>query len=84
MNKFILNGQEVIITCNRRIDEFEFNRACTLISKIGDEILKLDKSSIVLLHDPDHSYVLIERMNTDTYTIHIHYEISNDKVYKIW
>jgi hypothetical protein len=83
VHNFQLFGEDVLITSSRRIDEAGFTKACEFIRKAGKEILSMKKSSIIILHDYRlHSFV-IERMNTDTFTLHVQYEIKSNNVYEI-
>lgn len=83
MRKFDLNGNSIIITSSKKIDDLEFNRAYQAIINVGDKLLYLRKSSIILIQDHEENFIVVERMNTDTITLHIHHEIPLDHVYKI-
>ncbi|UGB29178.1 hypothetical protein [Metabacillus sp. B2-18] len=83
MRKFDLNGNSIIITSSKKIDDLEFNRAYQAIINVGDKLLYLRKSSIILIQDHEENFIVVERMNTDTITLHIHHEIPVDHVYKV-
>ncbi|MFD2214326.1 hypothetical protein [Metabacillus endolithicus] len=83
MRKFDLNGSSIIITSSKKIDDSEFNRAYQAIVNVGNKLLYLRKSSIILIQDHEENFIVVERMNTDTITLHIHHEIPLDHVYKI-
>ncbi|PGT83096.1 hypothetical protein [Bacillus sp. AFS040349] len=83
MRKFDLNGNSIIITSSKKIDDLEFNRAYQAIINVGDKLLYLRKSSIILIQDHEENFIVVERMNTDTITLHIHHEIPLNHVYKI-
>ncbi len=82
MRKIDLNGTVIFVACHRNIDGLKFNKVCGLIRLLGEKIYEVKKSSVILVHDEEVNYV-IERMNTDTYTLFVHYEISRQKVYRI-
>lgn len=67
----------------QKIDDSEFNRLYQAIVNVGNKLLYLRKSSIILIQDHEENFIVVERMNTDTITLHIHHEIPLDHVYKI-
>ncbi|MBO1513767.1 hypothetical protein [Metabacillus bambusae] len=83
MRKFYMNGEDILITCSRRIDEAGFARACEFVAKCDKAILEMRKSSIILLQDNELNSIVIERMNTDTFTLHVQYEINCKNVFQI-
>jgi hypothetical protein len=54
-----------------------------MIEKAPSEILSMEKSSVIILQDHEKYSFVIERMNTDTFTIHVQYEINGINVYQI-
>ncbi|WP_338789363.1 hypothetical protein [Metabacillus sp. FJAT-53654] len=83
MLKVHINGEDILITSSRRIDEAGFARACEFIAKCDKAILEMRKSSIIILQDHELNSIVIERMNTDTFTLHVQYEINSKNVYQI-
>ncbi|KKI88709.1 hypothetical protein WQ54_29795 [Bacillus sp. SA1-12] len=83
MHKLNIHGAEILLTSSRNIDEAGFTRAYQFIKRCDRAILKLKKSEIALLHDYERNSILIERMNTDTFTLHIQYAIKCENVYQI-
>lgn len=83
MRKLYIKDQEVIVTCSRNVDWAGFQRACASINDLENECLLIKKSSLVLISQKENEYFVIERMNTDTFTLHIHYNILNQQVYKV-
>jgi hypothetical protein len=83
MRKFYINGEAILITSSRRIDEAGFARACEFVVKCDKAILELKKSSIIILQDQELNSIVIERMNTDTFTLHVQYEIKCENVFQI-
>lgn len=83
MQKLHLFKDDIYITSSRRIDDIGFTRACKMIEKAQSEILSMEKSSVIILQDHEKYSFVIERMNTDTFTIHVQYEINGINVYQI-
>lgn len=83
MLKVHINGEDILITSSRRIDEAGFARACEFVAKCDKAILEMRKSSIIILQDHKLNSIVIERMNTDTFTLHIQYEINSKNVFQI-
>lgn len=83
MLKVHINGEDILITSSRRIDEAGFARACEFVAKCDKAILEMRKSSIIILQDHKLNSIVIERMNTDTFTLHVQYEINSKNVYQI-
>lgn len=83
MRKLYIQEQEVIVTCSRNVDSKGFQNACASISELKNECLQMKKSSLVLIAHHNKEYYVVERMNTDTFTLHIHYTILNHQVYKV-
>ncbi|OAS86078.1 MULTISPECIES: hypothetical protein [Metabacillus] len=83
MLKVHINGEDILITSSRRIDEAGFARACEFVAKCDKAILEMRKSSIIILQDHELNSIVIERMNTDTFTLHVQYEINSKNVYQI-
>ncbi|WP_299093173.1 hypothetical protein [uncultured Metabacillus sp.] len=83
MHKLNIRGEEILLTSSRNIDEEGFTRAYQFIRKCDRDILKLKKSEIALLQDHERNSIVIERMNTDTFTLHIQYEIKCENVFQI-
>lgn len=82
MRKIQANDIDIFVTCHRKIDHFKFNEICSLISQLASSLNCLKKSSVILIQGDEDLYV-VERMNTDTYTLYAHYAISRQKVYKL-
>jgi hypothetical protein len=83
MLKFQINGQDILITCSRRIDKVGFARACEFVRRADIEILKMKKASVIILQDQQLNSIVIERLNTDTFTLHVQYEINSSEVFQI-
>lgn len=83
MRTFSIDGVDIIVTGSRNINESGFHRACHFIEKFNKKIFKLEKSSVIILQDSEHNSIVIERMNTDTFTLQIQYEVQSLYVYQI-
>ncbi|MGM0873908.1 MAG: hypothetical protein ACQEWV_03755 [Bacillota bacterium] len=83
MLKLQIYGQDILITCSRRIDEVGFARACEFVRRAYIDILTLKKASIIILQDQQLNSIVIERLNTDTFTLHVQYEINCNEVIQI-
>lgn|GEM_PF-4290131 len=82
MRRIQADDIDIFVTCHRRIDHIKFNEICSLISQLTGSLDCFKKSSVILIQG-DEDYFVVERMNTDTYTLHVQYAISRQKVYKI-
>lgn len=82
VRKIKIGNKDIFVTCHRKIDHIKFDKICQLILQFGNNLLHLEKSSVILIQGNEEYYV-VERMNTDTYTIHVHYVIYKQKVYKL-
>lgn len=82
MRKIQVKDIVIFVTCHRKIDHLKFHEICSLISQLASSLVYLKKSSVILI-EGDKDHYVVERMNTDTYTLHVHYAISRQKVYKI-
>jgi hypothetical protein len=83
MRKFQIHGEDILLTSSRRVDDAGFAKACEFISRFDREILKMEKSTVIILHDNERNSIVIERMNTDTFTLHVQYEINGHNVFHI-
>lgn len=82
MRKVKVGNMEIFVTSHRKIDHLKFNKICYLILQLGHQITSIRKSSVILIQGNEENFV-IERMNTDTYTLHVQFVISRQHVYKI-
>lgn len=82
VRKIKIGNEDAFVTCHRKIDHITFNKICDLILQLGYNIFYLEKSSVIIVQGNEENYI-VERMNTDTYTLHLHYVIPKQKVYKI-
>lgn len=83
MGKLRTLGDDIILTCSRRVDEASFIRACELVSKVQERVLEIEKSSIIIIYDDDQNSIVMERLNTDTFTLHVQYEIKSKNIIQI-
>ncbi|PMC39260.1 hypothetical protein CJ195_04835 [Bacillus sp. UMB0899] len=82
MRKIKIEDMDIFVTCNRKIDHMKFNKICYLLLQVGHDVTFVEKSAVILIQGDEENYV-IERMNTDTYTLHVHFVISRQNAYKI-
>ncbi len=82
VRKIKIGSKDVFVTCHRKIDHIKFNKICDLILQLDHNIFHLEKSSVIIVQGNEENFV-VERMNTDTYTLHVHYVIPKQEVYKI-
>lgn len=83
MRTFDVFGEPIIVTNSRRIDNCCFERASDCIVRIGKSILNVRKGSILILQDKELNTIVIERKHTDTFTLHVKYEIKSQNVFQI-
>ncbi|WP_226666769.1 hypothetical protein [Metabacillus litoralis] len=84
MRKFYIQGQEMILTCSRNVDYEGFNRAYEKICNLEKQYLQIEKATVIILViNNNNEHFVIERMNTDTFTLHIHYHILREQVYNL-
>ncbi|MDQ0225195.1 hypothetical protein [Metabacillus niabensis] len=83
MRRIRLYGEDIFIIRSRRVDDEGFSKAIDFLTKSNRELLKMKKSSSVLLQDKERNSIVVERINTDTFTLLVQYEINCQKVYQI-
>jgi len=83
MRRIQLYGEDIFIIRSRRVDDEGFTKAIDFVTKSNRELLKMKKSSSVLLQDKERNSIVVERINTDTFTLLVQYEINCQKVYQI-
>ncbi|MFS0882704.1 hypothetical protein [Metabacillus niabensis] len=83
MRRIRLYGEDIFIIRSRRVDDEGFSKAIDFVTKSNRELLKMKKSSSVLLQDKERNSIVVERINTDTFTLLVQYEINCQKVYQI-
>lgn len=81
MFKTCLHGQDVIITSKRRMSTESFNSACQLLLKVSKEILEIEKETPILIQDTFLNSIIIERLNTETFTLQLQCELKRESVF---
>ncbi len=83
MRRIRLYDKDIFIIRSRRVDDEGFSKAIDFVTKSNRELLKMKKSSSVLLQDKERNSIVVERINTDTFTLLVQYEINCQKVFQI-